>query len=62
MQRFTEKDIKDYRTMVAVNCFYADIKCDERMSRKCKIMNPEMWRKCPKQTKIVYKHKEKLDD
>lgn len=62
MRRFTEKDIQDYRTMVAVNCFYAELSCDERMSKKCKNMNPDMWRKCPRQTKIVYRYKEQKDD
>jgi len=59
---FTEAEISDYHTRVAVNCFNADLKpCDERMSKKCKYMNPDMWRKCPKQTKIIYKHKERDD-
>lgn len=60
--RFTESDISDYRTLVAVNCFYAEMKCDERMYKKCRVMNPEMWRKCPKQTKKVYRHKEQMND
>jgi hypothetical protein len=56
--RFTEKEIPDYYTRVAVNCFNAELLCDDRMSNKCRAINPEMWRKCPKQTKRVYKHKE----
>ena len=59
---FTEWEIPDYHTMVAVNCFNAKIPCDSRMSSKCRNMNPEMWRKCPRQTKIAYKHKEKFND
>jgi len=58
MRRFTESDIIDYHTRVAVNCFYAELPCNDRMSKKCRVMNPEMWRKCPQQTKKVYKFKE----
>lgn len=56
--RFTEADIPDYHTRVAVNCFNADVSCNMRLSKKCRIINPEMWRKCPKQTQRVYRHKE----
>lgn len=60
---FTEEEIPDYHTRVAVNCFFADlVTCDERMSKKCRSMNPEMWRKCPRQSKIVYKHKGVIND
>lgn len=62
MKHFTEDDIRDYHTRVAANCFYAEQSCDNRMSRKCRTMSPEMWRKCPKQTNIVYKHKEYSND
>ena len=56
---YTKEEIPDYHTMVAVNCSSAYlVTCDTRMSKVCKRMNPEMWRKCPKQTGIVYKHKE----
>lgn len=58
---FTKEEIPDYHTMIAVNCFIADLKpCDDRMSKKCRSINPDMWRKCPKQTNMVYKHKELL--
>lgn len=57
---FTEEEIPNYHTRVAVNCFNAEMPCDNRMSSKCRNMNPEMWRKCPQQTKIAYKHKEKV--
>jgi hypothetical protein len=51
---FTKEDIPDYHTLVAVNCFYADYPCDERLSKKCRAINPDMWRKCPKQTNKIY--------
>jgi len=48
---FTEEDISDYHLRIALNCFNATlVQCDEKMSNKCKSMNPEMWHKCPKQT------------
>jgi len=56
---FTREEIPDYHTRVAVNCFYAEYRCDERLSRKCRAINPDMWRKCPRQTKRAYTHKEK---
>lgn len=62
MKLFTTEEILDYHTRVAVNCFNAELPCDKRMSNKCRSMNPEMWKKCPKQTKKVYTHKEQMND
>lgn len=58
MKLFTEDEIPDYHTRVAVNCFNAEFPCDERLLKKCRAINPDMWRKCPKQTNKIYTHKE----
>lgn len=55
---FTAEDIPDYYTRVAVNCHNATlVKCDDRLSNKCRSFEPELWHKCPRQTKRSYKKK-----
>jgi len=53
---FTKDDIPDEEERRAVNCYYADlVVCDKRIANMCRRESYRLWRKCPKQTKIMYR-------
>jgi hypothetical protein len=44
----TKDEIPDDNTRLALNCYNASlVKCDERLSHKCKEMDYKLWLECP---------------